>query len=130
MAGKGVFGTCLACHRVGDTGQDIAPALDGSASRELEHLITAIVDPDAAVEGGYGVFRVTKTDGSTLEGLLVKRDDQGTTIALMGGAKIFTARNEIKAQAFVGGRSFMPPAFGTLPDQTMVDLIAYIKTLK
>ena len=130
VAGQAVFGTCLTCHRVGNAGQDIAPALDGSANRELEHLITAIVDPDAAIEGGYGVFRVTKTDGSTLEGFLQKRDAQGTTIALMGGAKIFTARNEIKSQGFVGGRSFMPPAFSDLPDQTMVDLISYIKTLK
>ncbi len=128
--GKVTFGSCLTCHKVGDVGQDIAPPLDGSGHRDLEHLLTAIVDPDAAVEGGYGLYRITKTDGSTLEGYLDKKEPLGTTVAMMGGARMFVPQNEIKNQNFVGGRSFMPAAFGQLPDETMADLVAYIATLK
>lgn len=129
-AGKLIFGTCLGCHKVGNSGQDIAPALDGSANRNLEHLITAIVDPDAAVEGAYGLFRVTRKDGSSAEGYLVGRNKTGTTIAMMGGATQHIPHSEIASQDFVSGRSFMPSIFGSLPDQSMVDLIAYIKTLE
>ena len=128
--GKTTFMTCLACHKVGDEGQVIGPPLDGSGHRELEHLLTAIVDPDAAVEGGYGVYRITKTDGSVVEGLLDKEEPLGTTVALMGGARTFVPLAEIKKGGFVGGRSFMPPAFGQLPDETLADLVAYIATLK
>ena len=128
--GKGTFATCLACHQVGNEGQNIAPPLDGSGHRELEALLTAIVDPDAAVEGGYGLFRITKTDGSVVEGFLDKEEALGTTIAVMGGGRIFVPQAEIKKAAFVGGRSFMPPMFGQLPDETIADLVAYIGTLK
>lgn len=54
------FQTCLLCHQVGNKGQNIAPALDGSASREYEALLTAILNPDAAVESNYAVYRVKK----------------------------------------------------------------------
>jgi putative heme-binding domain-containing protein len=128
--GQATFASCLTCHRVGDTGQDIAPPLDGSGHRELEHLLTAIVDPDAAIEGNYGLYRITKTDGSVVEGYLDKKEALGTTIAVMGGSRIFVPMAEIQKASFVGGRSFMPPAFGQLPQETMADLVAYIATLK
>ena len=107
-----------------------APPLDGSGHRELEHLLTAIVDPDAAVEGGYGLYRITRTNGSVVEGYLDKKEALGTTIAVMGGGRIFVPQTEIKDQNFVGGRSFMPPIFGQLPEETMADLVAYIGSLK
>ena len=106
--GEGLFQTCILCHSVGDKGYDYAPALDGSALRENEALLTAILNPDAALEGYYAVYRVTKNDESNIEGYLIKRDDRGTSIGFMGGAKVFIQASEIKSQSFIGGRSFMP----------------------
>ena len=128
--GEGTFNACLACHQVGSEGQNIAPPLDGSGHRELESLLTAIVDPDAAVEGGYGLYRITKTDGSVVEGHLDKEEALGTTVAVMGGGRIFVPQEEIKKASFVGGRSFMPAMFGQMSDDMIADLVAYIGTLK
>jgi putative membrane-bound dehydrogenase-like protein len=130
--GKVIFQTtCLMCHKVGDKGQNIAPALDGSAARENKALLTAILDPDAAVEGGYAVYRVTKKDNSTMEGYLVHKDDAGTTLAFMGGAKIFIPAKTIKEQDFLQGRSFMPKGIlNNFSDTQVADLLAYIRTLK
>lgn len=123
--------TCLMCHKVGDKGQNIAPALDGSAARENKALLTAILDPDAAVEGGYAVYRVTKKDNSTIEGYLSHKDDRGTTIAFMGGGKIFIPAKTIKEQDFLQGRSFMPKGIiNNFSDGQVADLLAYIRTLK
>lgn len=130
VKGKAIFSSCLACHQVGAEGQDIAPALDGSGHRELEHLLTAIVEPDAAVESGYGLYRITKTDDSVVEGYLDKEESLGKTVAVMGGARIFVPREEILTSGHVGSRSFMPASFGQLPDDTLADLVAYIRTLK
>lgn len=131
IRGKVRFQTCLMCHKVGDTGPGIAPALDGSASRENEALLTAILNPDAAVEGGYALYRVTKKDNSTVEGYLVQKEDRGTTISFMGGTKIFIEMKDIKNQGFLGGRSFMPKGLlENLPDDQVADLLAYIRTLK
>lgn len=129
--GKLLFQTCLTCHQVGNQGQNIAPALDGSANRENEALLTALLDPDAAVESGYAVYRVNKKDGSSLEGYLVNRDNQGTTIAFMGGSKVFIDAASIKSQNFLAGRSFMVKGLiDAYSDKQIADLLSYIKTLK
>jgi putative heme-binding domain-containing protein len=129
--GKTLFGTCLLCHRVGDEGFNIAPALDGSGHREREALLTAILNPDAAVEGGYLTYRVTKKDGSTLEGYRVKEDERGVTLAFMGGAEVFVPSAEIATKQFADGRSFMPKGLlDAYKDQDVADLLAYIQTLK
>ncbi len=129
--GKVLFQTCLLCHQVGSTGQAIAPALDGSASRENEALLTAILDPDAAVESGYAVYRITKKDGSSVEGYLVNKDSRGSTIAFMGGSKVFIPVSLIKNEGFLGGRSFMLKGLtDNYSDTQVADLLTYIKTLK
>ena len=130
QAGQGLFHSCLTCHALGKEGNDIAPALDGSANRELHALITAIVNPDAAVEGGYNLHRVVKKDGDILEGYLYKSGPLGLTIATAGNIKTFVAKDDIASEGSVPGKSFMPMTFGNLPEQTIVDLVAYIQTLK
>ncbi len=129
--GETLFQTCLMCHKVGNKGQNIAPALDGSAARENEALLTAILNPDAAVESNYAVYRVTKNDGSNVEGYLVKKDERGSTIAFMGGSQIFIEAEAIKSQGFLGGRSFMAKGLiDNYSDGEVAHLLAYIKTLK
>ncbi|GGM95450.1 hypothetical protein GCM10010967_31110 [Dyadobacter beijingensis] len=130
-AGNVLFQTCLNCHQVAGKGQQIAPSLDGSANRENEAILTALLDPDAAVESGYAVYRVSKTDGTTLEGYLVSQDKRGTTLAFMGGAQTFVPAGQIKSQGMLGGRSFMVKGLiDTYSDQQVADLLAYIRTLK
>eukprot|EP00903_Cladosiphon_okamuranus_P004091 g4089.t1 len=129
-AGEGLFNACLACHQAGGKGHDLAPSLDGSSNRNLDHLLTAIVKPDDAMEGGYKLYRITKTNGDILEGYMYNSNDNGTTIAFMGGATLFVPKEQIKSERFVNGQSFMPASFGNLPEQTMVDLLTYIRGLE
>ncbi len=129
--GEKLFQACLSCHRLGDKGYDFAPALDGSGSREDEALLTAILDPDAAVESSYALYRLTKHDGNSIEGYLVKRDERGTSIGFIGGSELFIPANEIKSQAYLGGRSFMMKGLlDHLSDTEVADLLAFIRTLK
>ena len=130
QSGQGLFQSCLACHAVGNQGYDIAPALDGSANRELHALLTAIVNPAAAVEGGYHLHRVIKKDGTLVEGYLYKSSKEGLTIASMGNVKTFIPKADIQSEGSVEGRSFMPDSFGSLPPQAIADLVSYIQTLK
>ena len=129
--GKKLFQTCLMCHQVGNKGQNIAPALDGSASREYEAIITAILNPDAAVESSYAIYRVKKKDGQSLEGYLVNKDARGTTLAFMGGSRVFIETASIQNQGFLGGRSFMTKGLiDNYTDKQVANLLSYIRTLK
>ena len=130
VVGKAVFGSCLACHAVGGEGNEFAPPLDGGRKREVEHLLTAIISPDDAVEGAYGLYYVASKNGSITEGYLVKNDSNGITIGQPGGNKSFIAKDNIHKHGSINGRSFMPASFGDFPEKTLIDISAYIRTIK
>ena len=130
--GKPFFSTlCLSCHSVGNEGAGFAPPLDGSSHREDEALLTAILDPDAAVESSYYLYRLIKKDGSTIEGYREKTDERGTTMRFMGGASVFVPASDIQTGNFVGGRSVMPKGLiDSLSEEQVADILAYIRSLK
>ena len=130
--GKPIFtAACLSCHSVGSGGAGWAPALDGSGYRDNEGLLTAILDPNAAMEGAYGLRRILKTDGSIVEGYMEKNNEHGVTMRFMGGGSLFVPRPEIKTVQTVPGRSSMPEGLiDHLPPEQVADFFAYIRTLK
>lgn len=129
--GKILFKTCLMCHSVGGKGVNFGPALDGSAYRSVEAIVTALIDPDAAVESGYAVYRVEKGDGSNLQGYLISQNDNGVTLGFMGGGETFIPQSEIVQQGFLQGRSFMlRNLIAGYSDQELADLVGYIQSLK
>ncbi|WP_158972463.1 PVC-type heme-binding CxxCH protein [Paraglaciecola sp. L3A3] len=120
---------CLSCHLVGSEGAGFAPALDGSAHRSNEGLLTAILDPNAAVEGSYYTYRVIKTDGSVIEGFREMHDETGVTLRFMGGGSYTIPQAEVQ-KAFFTNRSVMPNNLvDGLSKQQFANLIAFIKTL-
>ncbi|MBT6378753.1 MAG: c-type cytochrome [Opitutales bacterium] len=122
---------CLACHSTGGEGIGWAPALDGSGHRDNEGLLTAVIDPSAAMEGAYRLRRILKTDGTTIEGYLEKQNEHGATLRFMGGGSLFVSNSEIKTVQQVQGRSSMPEGLiDNLPQEQLADLLAYIRTLK
>lgn len=131
-SGKALFtGMCLTCHLVGEEGVGIGPALDGSATRETNNLLTAILNPDEAAEAAYILFRVIDTAGHIEEGVKIKQDARGTTLAHQGGSTVFMPARTIKEQSPVGSVSFMPAGtFDKLPENIIADIVSYIKTLK
>ena len=130
--GKILFsGMCLTCHVVGEEGNGIGPALDGSAKRDTNHLLTAIINPDAAAENAYILYRVIESSGIITEGLKSKQDKRGVSIAQQGGAITFIAKRTVKDQHHVGSSSFMPTGLiSSMPDNTVIDILTYIRSLK
>lgn len=131
--GRLVFAACLSCHTVGNEGARLGPPLDGSAHRPVEHLLRAILTPDAAVEGGYRTFRVRTRSGEVTEGFLVSRDDEAVVVRLIGGSEKRIEAADIETAGYLN-RSLMsamyPVAFQALPDENIRDLFAWIRTLR
>ena len=121
---------CLTCHTVSGKGAAAAPPLDGSGHRDLDSLLRAVLSPNAAVEPGYRSYRVETHEGGLVEGFLVKHDENGATIRMMGGTDLVFPQAEIRRASYLN-RSFMTPGlFDALEDQQVADVIAYIGTLK
>ena len=125
-----VESTCLMCHRIGEKGVALAPPLDGSANRDAEALITAILDPDAAVENVFRLYRVQLLDGNQVVGFRKSIDDKEITMMFMGGGTQVIPLSKIKAAGYVQGQSVMPAlAAGFTVDQ-VADIVAYLRSVK
>ncbi len=121
---------CLSCHTIGGKGGGVAPPLDGSANREFDAVLRAVVTPNAAFEPGYRVYRLETHAGRMYEGFLVKIDNQGTTLGFMGGNQVFVEAKKIRQGRFLN-RSFMPTGIlDSLDDQSIADLFGHISSLE
>ncbi len=132
LLGKPLFeGVCLSCHSVGSEGVGWAPALDGSVYRDNESLLTAILNPNAGIDGAYRLRRIHKTDGTAVEGYLEKQNDRGVTLRFMGGGSMFIPSNEIEGAPVDLRVSTMPEGLiDQMGHDQVANLLAYIRTLK
>ncbi|MDX1947879.1 MAG: c-type cytochrome [Pirellulaceae bacterium] len=126
--GKAVFAKrCANCHKLDGVGHAVGPDLAALNSRTSEVLLTAILDPNRAVEDRYLDYLVLLADGRTASGML--REETGTSITLAGpeGKTATILRSEID-QLKSSGKSLMPE--GVEKDITpadMADLAAYLQ---
>lgn len=122
--------TCLMCHRIGEKGIALAPPLDGSASRDTDALITSILDPDAAVENVFRLYRVHLLDGNQVMGFRKSIDDKEITMMFMGGGTQTIPLNKIKSAGYIQGQSVMPALGAGFTVDQVADIVAYLKTVK
>ena len=121
---------CLTCHALGGKGVGFAPPLDGSASRDVEGLITAIIDPNAAMENVFRTFRIVTKDGRTIEGFKQSETRRAITVLLMGGVPQVIPIREIKVAGYIEGQSVMPAITGGMPPEQVASIAAYLRSLK
>jgi putative heme-binding domain-containing protein len=130
-AGQPLFtGLCLTCHSAGGQGVGFAPPLDGSRQRDPSAVLTALLEPEAAVENVFRPFQVRLRDGSTFEGFLKSRDGQRATMQSMGGAILRVNLLRAHTARYVNGHSLMPALADGLTDQQLADLVAYVRSLE
>lgn len=73
---------CLRCHRVDGQGtSQVGPELTGLGSRvDRQHILEAIVTPNAAIAQGFENVSVTLDDGSYITGRLMEETDDALTL--------------------------------------------------
>ncbi|MGI9242738.1 MAG: PVC-type heme-binding CxxCH protein [Verrucomicrobiales bacterium] len=120
---------CAACHD--GTKGGFAPPLGGGAHRSPLELMTAILDPNEAVEGIFYTYKIVKNDGSILEGFRSGLDHQNITLTFIGGGSTKVPISEIKDAGYIKGKSVMPGSmFEGMGDQDFLDLTTYLQSLK
>lgn len=120
--------SCAACHKFAGVGQEIGPDIASLTDRSPEALVTAILDPNRAVEAKYTQFVVETTAGLTHSGIVAAETTGSLALRLADGKELVLPRQEI--ETLVGtGRSLMPEGLEKdLTPRDLADLLAHLRS--
>ena len=117
---------CAICHRIGGEGQSIGPDLGTVADKPVPELVTAILDPNQAVDPAYVAYTAVTKDERELTGILTSESPNSISLRLAGGAEEQILRSNLK-QLTSSGRSLMPEGFESgLKPQDLADIISFV----
>jgi putative heme-binding domain-containing protein len=133
MQGDAVIGQaiyeerCAKCHQVGDLGFVVGPDLAAAGSGSFETLLTAILDPNRAVEGRYTNYTVETLNLETFSGVLAAESANSITLVNAGGVEHTVLRSDIESMT-ASDSSIMPLGLEEgLQTEDMAHLIAFIR---
>jgi putative heme-binding domain-containing protein len=127
--GREVFASlCASCHKLHGQGQSVGPELTGYERDNMDFLLLAILDPNAAIREEYTNFELQTTDGLLLTGFVVERGPHTVTIEDGEQGRVIVDKSKIKSlQASPVSR--MPEGLlDTLSEQQIRDLFAYLRS--
>jgi len=123
--------TCAACHKLHGHGGVIGPDITGANRTNLEYLLGNILTPSAIIQDAYKMHIVLTDDGRIYSGVPAEENDQTLKLRVANRPEPVTiAKSQIESRE-VAPVSMMPEGMlKTLKDQEVVDLIAYLQSLK
>jgi putative heme-binding domain-containing protein len=132
LAGRALYARngCPACHRIGEEGTDLGPALtDVGRRRGLAFLEESLVKPEKFVANAFRAVQVVLKSGQTIAGVRLNEDDLSLQLRdLSGSPRSFLKENirEIRRDK----PSLMPSYEARLNKTELADLVAYLNSLK
>ena len=126
--GAKVFETiCSNCHIYGTTGKDVGPVLTEISRKSKELMLHDILDPNAVAETKYINHRVETKSGLTHTGIVDVETDEFVIIKKMGGEKVTIQKSDIKKFSSLGTSLMMEGLEGSITQQEMADLLAFLQ---
>lgn len=125
-SGRHVFNeTCASCHKLFGDGKTIGPELTGANRRNLNYLVSNIIDPSAAVPADFRLAIIVTTDGRVITGAITQETASSLTVQTtvetvqLGTGDIDTIK--------LSPNSIMPDGLlDKLSDKQVSDLFAWI----
>jgi putative heme-binding domain-containing protein len=129
--GRDLFaGLCMTCHAVNGNGGNIGPNLSGAGAMGVEALLRNILTPNAQLESGYYRYDAELKNGEIVSGFLAAQESEAVVIRQIGAQDRKIARGELK-KLVITKKSLMPEGLlEGLPQESVRDLFAYLRTLK
>jgi putative heme-binding domain-containing protein len=119
---------CLTCHQLFGEGARIGPDLTAVDRKNLDVLLSNIVDPSAVIREGYQQYVVATADGRVLTGLLAENTADRVTLLDAKGVRTTLRKTEVDALTRAD-TSLMPEGLlDPLSDQDLCDLFAYLRS--
>jgi putative heme-binding domain-containing protein len=118
---------CATCHRLRGEGHEVGADLGMVATKPVDWLLTAILDPSQAVEARYRAWTITLKSAEELSGLISAETANNIVIRMAGGVDHAVLRSDIAAME-QSKLSLMPMGFeSTLKPQDMADLLSWLR---
>ena len=118
---------CAVCHVANDQTTAVGASLQNLTDRSETTLLTAILDPNRAIDPRYQSYLVRTQDDRILMGIIEQEAGQSITLAHADGKRTILRRDQI-AELKNSGTSLMPEGLqDILPPQAMRDLIEYLQ---
>lgn len=120
---------CLSCHRIGNEGGQVGPALDAIGSAQpLEFIIGMVIEPQREIKEGFETVKVTTKKGDVVIGIVVAGNASELTLRDPAGQEHTVAQAEIASRELIG--SLMPAGLtDSLSPEDLRDLFAYLTQL-
>ena len=125
--GGTLFAThCVVCHNLGGNGNTAGPDLASLGDKTPRALLTAILNPNKAVEDRFVIYSVTTKTGAGIAGMITGESANSITLMDLAGQARQLLRADIATLSSLG-RSLMPEGLElVLSDQDLADLVAHI----
>jgi putative heme-binding domain-containing protein len=118
---------CSQCHKLGDVGHAVGPDLLSLTDKSPDALITAILDPNRAVETKFLTFTAVTRSGVSHVGLIATETAGSITLRGAEGKEVTLLRGEIE-ELQSSTKSLMPEGLERdLKPADAAALIAYIR---
>ena len=123
-------GNCASCHMVSGEGGRLGPDLSRVGDRrDPDELVSDLSTPDEDVSPRWWTVRVTREDGSVVEGLRMNEDT--FTLRLMDDNEDLWSFSKGRVRSYERiMTSTMPSVDGTLTASEVDDMVAYLFSLR
>jgi putative heme-binding domain-containing protein len=131
-AGRAIFAksVCANCHKIGDVGKTLGPALDGIGNRGLDRLLEDTLDPSRNVDVAFRTVTVETDAGQILTGFGLREDGKMLVLNDANGQTIRVPLTEA-VERHPTTLSPMPSnVIEQMPERDYYALIAYLLSLK
>lgn len=120
---------CVKCHTTVTENTPLAPSLKGIATaQKVDYLIESVLYPSRILKTGYETERIETKNGKVVTGLV--KDEGETLHVLQADAELRIAKKDVEERS-IQKVSLMPEGQEKLLSrEELVDLIAYLQTLR
>lgn len=124
-------GTCIACHKIGDTGRPIGPDLSHiGAIRTERDLLESILFPSNTLARDYEAHVIETSDGQQTLGVIKSHAAEGLVVLDIAGQEKTIAHQTIVGDTTLT-TSLMPMGLDqTMSEAELLDLVAWLRSLK
>jgi putative heme-binding domain-containing protein len=121
--------SCMKCHALSRAGGQVGPDLSAVGSiSPADYVANSILVPNLAIKEQFVTRVFTTTDGQTITGIVVDRDDTRVNVKDAGGKAVVIPVADIEEEE--EGKSLMPQGLTKfLTRQELVDLVKFISEL-